>query len=365
MTDMNLYVSNITKSINLIIKCNQLTSILSLKKIIAKQINTSHYLFRLTNGKNLEENLDAPLSTLNIHDEDRIFIMNKLDVERAVLEEWYRLDGFNWEQTRYNRWCIDSLNQWHGVCTNDQGKVDCLRLAYMNISLVPPGISQLKYLKVLSLHGNRIKTLPPEISQLQNLTALRIDENKLSSIPIEICKLKKLEILTMGENNISVIPPELSQLKNLERLELYKNNISKVPSELLRLKKLKRLLLHTNNISCMPYDFLKDTDDPPWQELSYINLAVNNIKHLSPNLKYFKNMTCLHFGTNKITDIPVEISQLTNLEFLNFSRNKISHIPLEFSKLKKLETLQLEETNVDIKSLPSEIRHLPKVRIYY
>ena len=93
---ISLYISDITKSINIVIKCERLITILDLKELVAKELDTYACLFRLTNGKNLEEDLYTLLSDLNINNEDKLYFMNKLNIERAVLEEWFRLDGHNW-----------------------------------------------------------------------------------------------------------------------------------------------------------------------------------------------------------------------------------------------------------------------------
>ena len=119
-----------TKSINLVIKCKRLITILDLKKLVAKEFDTYPCLFRLTNGKNLEDNLETLLSDLEISNEDRLYIVNKLNKERAVLEEWFRLDGNDWKKPQYFRcnlplnWCSElSLNDWDNIDTNEEGRV--------------------------------------------------------------------------------------------------------------------------------------------------------------------------------------------------------------------------------------------------
>jgi hypothetical protein len=62
---IELYVSNITKSINIVIKCKRLITILDLKELIAKELDTYACLFRLTNGTNLEEDLDLSLNNIS------------------------------------------------------------------------------------------------------------------------------------------------------------------------------------------------------------------------------------------------------------------------------------------------------------
>ena len=190
---ITLYISNITKSINIVIKCKRLITILDLKELVAKKLDTYACLFRLTNGKNLEENLDALLSDLNINNEDKLYFMNKLNIERAVLEEWFRLDGNNWN--RHTNWCSDlPLNEWRGVTTNENGKITVLYLSSNNISLVPSELSQLKNLTHLYLNNNNLCLVPSELSQLKNLTSLHLYNNNLTSVPSELSQLENLTI---------------------------------------------------------------------------------------------------------------------------------------------------------------------------
>ncbi len=121
--------------------------------------------------------------------------MNKLNVERAVLEEWFRLDGHNWY--RHDNQCTDlPLSEWYGV-TTIEGKVICLNLSSNNISLVPSELSQLKNLTLLDVSSNGISSVPSELSQLTNLTYLSLYGNDLSSVP---SKLSQLENLTIYNN---------------------------------------------------------------------------------------------------------------------------------------------------------------------
>ena len=231
---ITLYISNITKSINIIIKCKRLITILDLKELVAKELNTYACLFRLTNGKNLEEDLYTLLSDLNINNEDKLYFMNKLNVERAVLEEWYRLDGNNWD--RHTNWCSDlPLNEWRGVTTNENGKITVLYLSGNNISFVPSELSKLTNLTRLLLSCNNISLVPSELSQLKNLTYLTLDYNNISLVPSELSELINLTELDLSINNILSVPSELSQLKNLTYLHLFNNNLTSVPSELSQL----------------------------------------------------------------------------------------------------------------------------------
>ena len=173
---ISLYISDMTKSINIVIKCKKLITILDLK-----ELDTYACLFRLTNGTNLEENLDTLLSDLNINNEDTLYFINKLNIERAVLEEWFRLDGHNWK--RHENWCSElSLDEWQGVETNENGKITDLDLDDNNISSVPSELSQLTNLTNLDLSFNKLESVPSELPQLTNLTRLYLDNNNISSV---------------------------------------------------------------------------------------------------------------------------------------------------------------------------------------
>ena len=239
---ISLYISNMTKSINLVINCKKLITILDLKELVAKKLDTYACMFRLTNGTNLEEDLDTLLSDLNIKNEDKLYFMNKLNIERAVLEEWFRLGGHNWNL--HTNWCSDlPLNEWRGVTTNENGKITVLYLSGNNISFVPSELSKLTNLTRLLLSCNNISLVPSELSQLKNLTYLTLDYNNISLVSPELSQLKYLDL---SHNKLISVPYELSQLKYLD---LRNNNISSVPSELSQLTNLK-MIYHQCLQSC-------------------------------------------------------------------------------------------------------------------
>ena len=206
---IQLYITNINKSINLTINCSPFTTYLQLKELVADKLDDIYpCCFLLTNGTNLEENMDATLSNLNIHNEKTLYFMNKLNVDRAVLEEWFRVDGHNW--TQHDNWCTDlPLNQWHGIETNEDGKI-----------------------RQIQLHDNKVKVIPPELSKLQQLTNLFLSCNEIEVIPPELSKLQQLQHLDLSWNEIKVVPPELSKLQQLVYLHLLRNKIKVIPKQI-------------------------------------------------------------------------------------------------------------------------------------
>jgi len=227
---ISLYISNITKSVNLVIKCKKLITILDLKELVAKelvakQLDTYPCLFRLTNGTNLEEHLDALLTDLNINNEDGLYFMNKLNVDKAVLEEWFRLDAHNWDF--HDNWCSElPLSEWEGVDVNDEGRVTGMSLHGYGICLIPDEICMLQKLKYLYLSNNNIIEIPKDFSKSFNLEQLDLGANHISDIPSGFSKLHKLEYIYLSHNNISLFPLELLELSNLGKIFLTFNDIS-------------------------------------------------------------------------------------------------------------------------------------------
>ena len=104
-------------------------------------------------------------------------------VDRAVLVELYNAtDGRNWRRnTNWNS--TVPLDQWSGVCTDDNGRVTKLLLSENLLSgEIPESLGRLGSLTVLNLLGNRLSgKIPQSLDNLTNLTELSLGENRLSS----------------------------------------------------------------------------------------------------------------------------------------------------------------------------------------
>ena len=109
--------------------------------------------------------------------------------DRDILTSLYwNSDGPNWRWS--NRWLTEApLSEWHGVTTDDAGRVVRLDLRYNRGSgTLPPAIGQLAELEVLNLAGNGLSgEIPAELGKLSQLRILHLEQNSLSgSIPAEL-----------------------------------------------------------------------------------------------------------------------------------------------------------------------------------
>ncbi len=174
--------------------------------------------------------------------------------DRAALIKLYNAtNGPDW--TNNTNWLTDApLDQWHGVTTNDDGRVVRLWLNVNQLSgPIPPELGSLANLVFLSLDTNQLSgPIPPELGNLANLVFLSLDTNQLSGpIPPELGNLANLVELFLHDNQLSgAIPPELGSLANLRWLVLANNQLSgAIPPELGSLANLGGLYLHDNQLS--------------------------------------------------------------------------------------------------------------------
>ena len=174
--------------------------------------------------------------------------------DREALITLYRsTNGGYWFNNR--NWLSDApLNTWHGVTTDDSGRVTKLELGYNGLSgTIPSELGTLRHLERLLLHGNALHgEIPTELGNLANLTSLSFSENQLhGTIPPVLGNLTNLAGLYLDSNQLhGTVPPELGNLTNLAVLWLDSNQLhGTVPSELGNLTNLLGLRLSGNQLS--------------------------------------------------------------------------------------------------------------------
>ena len=198
--------------------------------------------------------------------------------DRAALVAFYQAAGGAGWTLNYG-WLSDApVDQWHGVVTDNVGRVSGLILDDNGLSgAIPPELGRLSNLIALNLNANDLSgAIPPELGQLSNLESLWLSDNDLSgAIPSELGQLANLEWLGLGRNDLSgAIPRELGQLGNLQSLELAHNNLSGgIPPELGQLANLRKLWFVGNNLSGAVPPELGQIAGLNLLDLSYNNLS--------------------------------------------------------------------------------------------
>ncbi len=336
------------------------------------------------------------------------------DDRDALVALYNATDGPNWRNGR--NWLSDRpLEEWYGVSTNAEGRVDSLKLLGNRLSgSISSELGNLSNLQVLDLQRNTglSGSIPPELGNLTNLEVLEFDRVPLSgSIPPELGKLRNLRYLGLSRNQLSgQVPSELGNLTNLEVLWLHFNaNLSgSLPASLTDLDKLRIVNLRGTGL-CAPTDaafqawlqgigsksgvvncdpvgpvpgddravlvaLYNATDGPNWRNgtnwlsdrpLNEWYGVETNAAGRVTELSLFEvdaNNRLVPYGLSG--SIPPELGNLSELQALYLHGNELSgRIPPQLGNLSKLVALGLSENDLSGRIPPelgslSELTHL-------
>ena len=319
------------------------------------------------------------------------FAVKVTNPDRAVLDAIYdALGGSGWVAD--TNWMTDApLEEWHGVTTDETGRVVRLDLRGNGLAgEIPAVVGRLRFLERLDLALNRVDVSPPglvgdgggpggrgavpmndppaagassapaadaalsdvsegitgriptALADLSRLEELWLAGNSLSGpVPSELGRLANLESLWLRDNLLTgSIPEELAELSRLDYLNLGENSLTGgIPSELTALSRLTSLWLHDNSLT--------GTIPPGVGELSnleYLGLAFNSLTGTIPRqLGELGNLRYIWFSANSLTGaIPRELGELDSLEWLFLYDNDLSGtIPRELGGLSRLRQLSL------------------------
>ena len=245
------------------------------------------------------------------------FTLTIIRPELAALHALYNATGgANW--TNSDNWLSDTpLSDWHGIKTDDDGRVTEIYLIGNNLSgQIPAALGKLNHLEGLYLARNDLSgSIPTELGDLSSLRTLMLFDNELTgTIPHQLGNLGYLEEIHLGRNQLSGrIPTELGNLENLRRLHLTVNELSgSIPASLGNLTNLRQLSIAANDLTgSIPAEIADLT------ELTHIYLWGNDLFASSfiSNLDNLTNLQWLDIGGNQLdgADVLPKISSLTKL----------------------------------------------------
>lgn len=227
---------------------------------------------------------------------------------------------------------------------------------------IPPQLSSLTSLQVLTLSQNRLYgKIPEAISLLTSLIHLDLSYNSLSGpIPTQISGLRTLVDLDLSYNSLTgPIPASIGKLGLLQKLDLSTNSLSgTIPESVGNLSLLTFLALSNNklsgefpkglpNLQSLQY-FIMD-DNPmfvplPFQlgrlvRLQELRMANSGFSGPIPgSFSWLTNLTALSLENNKLTgEIPPGLSELGRIYHLNLSRNLLGGVvPFDATFIRRL-----------------------------
>ena len=263
--------------------------------------------------------------------------------EREVLTALYdATGGRGWQDAR--NWLTGApLGSWHGVETDERGRVVGLALRENQLrGALPSEIGYLPHLERLDLRYNALSgPIPRRIGNLESLRALNLSSNGITGpIPPELGELERLESLTINRTRVEgPIPRELGDLRNLGSLSLADNRLTgPIPPEL-----------------------------GGFAHLAYLNLGDNRLSGpIPPELGDLRQLQELFLRDNQLTGpIPLELTQLENLTELSLSANQLTgRIPAEFGRLQQLRILTLDQNELTGR-IPPELGNLLELWILH
>ncbi len=185
----------------------------------------------------------------------------------ALVALYNATGGPNW--TNNTNWLSDiQISRWHGVVTDNQGKVIELNLTENNlVGSIPPEIGDLTELIALYLSENKLSgPIPIQLGSLEQLRYLILFKNRLTgNVPKELGDLFNLRNLRLDFNRLTgELPAELGKLTWLENFEILENNLSgEIPDELGDIPGLRQLFVSRNYgiTGCLPNGLLDLASD--------------------------------------------------------------------------------------------------------
>ncbi|KAF8018079.1 hypothetical protein BT93_H3092 [Corymbia citriodora subsp. variegata] len=175
-------------------------------------------------------------------------------------------------------------------------------------------------LQQLSLRSNPalVGPIPPQISSLKSLEVLTLSQNRLTGvIPVQVFNLKSLIHLDLSYNLLTgTIPFQIGNLKNLVGLDLSYNSLGgSIPSTIGQLGQLQKLDLSSNSLAGRIPDTIEKLNS-----LVFIAMSNNGLGG----------------------KFPTGVSKLQNLQYFIMENNPMNiPLPVQFGMLVKLQELRL------------------------
>ena len=246
--------------------------------------------------------------------------------DRAALVDFYNATGgANW--TNHANWLSNApLGEWHGVNTDDAGRVTDLRLLENGlIGTISGTLGNLSNLVYLNLGDNELTgTIPVQLQNLGNLQQFYLWNNRLTGpVPAWLGNLTNLKRLGLSKNELNgTIPGTLGNLSNLNLINFGGNELTgPIPTELRNLSNLEELNLWNNQLTGPVPSWLGSLGN-----LTRISLQGNHLfGQIPPTLGNLSALTHLNLSDNLLTSqIPPELGNLAKLEFIRMSGNEFT-----------------------------------------
>ncbi|KAL6444719.1 hypothetical protein ACFW04_002054 [Cataglyphis niger] len=181
----------------------------------------------------LENAIEASITTIDLSRNKLSELSDKMSVVTTVID--LKLTSNH----------LTHLPEWIG---EKYKYLQILDISKNYLKSLPLSISHLRYLQHVDLSFNRFTDIPEAIYDVVSLESLIANDNVIATIDVSsLEKLKKLAILNLANNNIAHVPPELGNLKNLRNISL-SGNCFKYPRQAILMKDTEYILSYLRNL---------------------------------------------------------------------------------------------------------------------
>ena len=305
--------------------------------------------------------------------------------DKQILEVLYNAtDGANWMDN--TNWLSDEpLGDWHGVTTDDEGRVTELSLGRNDLTgAIPSQLGNLSDLETLWLGDNQLTgAIPAELGSLSNLDYLGLEGNALTdTIPTELGSLSSLTWLALNGNQLTgALPQSFTNLTALDDFTFSDNAGLCAPTDAAFQTWLQGISNSNMTIEvAVPFGpncasseltdreiliaLYNATDGDNW---------TNNTNWLSDEpLSNWHGVTTdadgrvtkLDLTGNRLSGrMPSQLGDLSSLRELRLGNNDLSGpIPSELGKLSALTRLDLENNDLS-GPIPSQLEGMSDLRV--
>ena len=277
--------------------------------------------------------------------------------DRLALTALYNAtNGSNW--TNNTNWLSElPMGQWHGVTTDENGRVTELRLTQNNLEgPIPTELGNLEKLETLSFWINKLSgVIPRELGKLSNLGTLWLATNNLSgTIPEELGRLVKMWQMSFASNPglSGTLPLTFTNLTALNYLYLSGTGMC-APMNPDMEAWLNTIEEHDVSTCADPADLASDkaalialynaTNGPNWtnKENWLSDAPLSEWSGITTNNE--GRVTRVEMNRNNLQgSIPSAIGQLDMLQDLSLESNKLAgNLPNELGQIKTLTRLAI------------------------
>ena len=209
--------------------------------------------------------------------------------------------------------------------------------------------------------ANKLTAVPDALADaVPSLRALDVSKNALTALPVDLSDCAALESLRASQNAIRALAFLQQPLLRLVELHADKNGLSQVPPSLWLCPRLKRVSLYQNKLDLASLAMPGAAGNGGGgggghtAPLEHLDLGENKLGALPP-LGLFPNLREVHVQQNGIRELPVtQIAPLMQLQTLDISMNDVSSLPPDLARLPLLQNLTI--IGNPIRSIPQSVQ---------